>query len=283
MAEISKPDYRYVWSSGGANVLPSTTKIQTGWTSEVPPFQWENALQNRQDNMLVHINQHGIPQWDALTEYFANKSHTLGSDGLVYKAVQNSGPNTTTQDPVTDATDTYWKVAFASPADSMSVAFGDARYLKQASNGSDIPDAATFRTNIGAAPSVSPALTGTPTSITPSLNNNSTQIATTAFLFNQFTGLNKVLIASAGYQVLPSGLIIQWGSWVGGGTTGLPQAVTFPMTFPTGVLSIAAMAGSVSGALNAENTQWTDTITNSGFNGHVKTPLSTVRYIAIGY
>lgn len=55
MAEISKPDYRYVWASGGANVLPSTTKIQIGWTSEVPPYRWENAIQNRQDNILVHI------------------------------------------------------------------------------------------------------------------------------------------------------------------------------------------------------------------------------------
>lgn len=149
MAEISKPDYRYVWSSGGANVSPSNTKIQTGWVSEVPPYQWENYLQNRQDNMLVHINQHGMPQWDAFTEYFANKSYTLGSDGLVYKAVQNSGPGTTTQDPTTDATDSYWIIAFASPGAFLTQSQGDARYLQVTNNGSDINNTATFRTNIG--------------------------------------------------------------------------------------------------------------------------------------
>lgn len=150
MAEISKPDYRYVWSSGGANVSPSNTKIQTGWTSEVPPYQWENYLQNRQDNMLVHINQHGIPQWDALTEYFANKSYTLGSDGLVYKAVQNSGPNTTTQDPTTDVSDTYWRVAFADASQNyITQTTGDARYLQRSNNLSDLTDPNTARTNLG--------------------------------------------------------------------------------------------------------------------------------------
>lgn len=49
MAEISKPDFQYVWASGGSIVAPSNVKIQTGWTAEVPPFRWENWSQNRQD------------------------------------------------------------------------------------------------------------------------------------------------------------------------------------------------------------------------------------------
>ena len=153
MSEVSKPDYRYMWSSGGANVSPSSTKIQTGWTSEVPPYQWENYLQNRQDSMLVHLNQHGIPQWDALTEYFANKSYTLGSDGLVYKAVQSSGPATTTQDPTTDASDTYWRVAFADAGvNYLTQSTADTRYLQRANNLSDVTNASTARSNIGVLP-----------------------------------------------------------------------------------------------------------------------------------
>ena len=153
MAEISKPDYRYVWSSGGANVAPSNTKIQTGWTSEVPPYQWENFLQNRQDNMLSHINQHGVPQWDALTEYFGTRSYVTGSDGIIYRSVQNSGPNTTTQDPVTDTADNYWRVAFADASENyLTQTTGDARYLRQDQNGSDIDNASTFRSNIGVVP-----------------------------------------------------------------------------------------------------------------------------------
>lgn len=104
MAEISKPDYTYLWSSGGAVVAPSNVKIQTGWTAEVPPFQWENWSQNRQDQAIAHILQHGISVWDALTEYQAGKSYVTGSNGKVYVAVQTH----TNQNPVTDTSEAYW-------------------------------------------------------------------------------------------------------------------------------------------------------------------------------
>lgn len=112
MAEVTKPDYTYLWSSGGAIVAPSNVKIQTGWTAEVPPFQWENWSQNRQDQAIVHILQKGISEWDALSDYYFTasgvRSYVQGSDGVVYVAVQDS----TGQNPTTDATDTYWKVAW---------------------------------------------------------------------------------------------------------------------------------------------------------------------------
>ena len=110
MAEISKPDYQFLWSSGGSIVAPSNVKIQTGWTAEVPPFQWENWSQNRQDQAIAHVLQHGISVWDALTEYHANKSYVQGSDGVIYRAKQTQ----TNQNPVTDAPQTYWYKAFAS-------------------------------------------------------------------------------------------------------------------------------------------------------------------------
>ena len=108
MSEISKPDYTYLWSSGGAIVAPSNVKIQTGWTAEVPPFQWENWSQNRQDQGIAHILQHGISTWDTLTEYQADKSYVQGSDGLIYKALQTH----TGQNPTTDVSDTYWTEVF---------------------------------------------------------------------------------------------------------------------------------------------------------------------------
>ena len=115
MTLITKPDMEFIWGSGGAIVEPSDVKKQTGWTPEVPPHQWENWVQNRQDKYLAHINQRGIPQWDGNTEYEASGlSYVQGSNGVVYKSVAASGPVTTAQDPTTDATDTYWSVAFAS-------------------------------------------------------------------------------------------------------------------------------------------------------------------------
>lgn len=102
--EISKPDYTHLWSSGGSIVAPSNVKIQTGWTAEVPPFQWENWSQNRQDQAIAHVLQHGISVWDAVTEYQAGKSYVQGSDGLLYKALQTH----VGQNPVTDTTFVYW-------------------------------------------------------------------------------------------------------------------------------------------------------------------------------
>lgn len=149
VAEVTKPDFSYVWSSGGANVLPSAVKIQTGWTAEVPPFQWENAIQNRQDNAIVHLFQKGISEWDANSNYYFTtdgvRSYVQGSDGVIYVAVQDS----IGQNPTTDLSDTYWKVAFASAeAGYLTQTAGDARYAQRANNLSDLTNTATARTNL---------------------------------------------------------------------------------------------------------------------------------------
>lgn len=127
MPAISKPDYTYIWSSGGAIVSPSNVKIQTGWTAEVPPFQWENWAQNRQDMAIAHINQHGIAVWDAQTEYqyglTGPKSLVMGSDGAIYRAKQVN----TNQNPTTDVSDTYWELAFASISDVYTKSQVDAK------------------------------------------------------------------------------------------------------------------------------------------------------------
>jgi hypothetical protein len=150
MPLITKPDWSYIWAEGGAVVQPSNTKIQTGWVAEVPPFQWENFVQNRQDQMLAHINQRGIAAWSGDTEYEAGGlSYVQGSDGVIYKSVAASGPATTTQDPTTDVSNTYWIVAFADVGAFLTEASGDSRYLRQSLNGSDIPNTTTFRANIG--------------------------------------------------------------------------------------------------------------------------------------
>lgn len=138
MALINKPEYSEIWASGGSIVEPSDVKKQTGWTAEVPPYQWENWIQNRQDQMLAHINQHGIVVWDAETEYQADKSYIQGSDGNIYVAVQTH----TNQDPVLDSTDTYWKLAFLTSGQA------DSTYLQKSLNGSDIQNPSSFRTNL---------------------------------------------------------------------------------------------------------------------------------------
>lgn len=123
MSEITKPDYTYLWSSGGSVVAPSNTKVQTGWTAEVPPFQWENWSQNRQDRAISHILQKGISVWSSTGEYYftasGERSYVQGSDGNIYVAVQDS----VGQNPVTDATNLYWRKTLGSSFKTIQTVF----------------------------------------------------------------------------------------------------------------------------------------------------------------
>ena len=116
MAEILKPNYTYIWSSGGAVVAPSPGKILTGWTAEVPPYQWENWSQNRQDQAIAHIMQHGLAVWDSATEYQANKSYVTGSDGNIYKCLITA----TNINPVGDVTNTWTRNFVQSSSETQS-------------------------------------------------------------------------------------------------------------------------------------------------------------------
>ncbi|MAX51270.1 MAG: hypothetical protein CMH22_05330 [Methylophaga sp.] len=90
MTKIEKPLNltNTIWAAGGEAVEPSNSKKLQGWVAEIPPFQFENWLQNRNDRALAHIIQMGIPEWDANTEYQANQSYVQDEDGEVYRATE---------------------------------------------------------------------------------------------------------------------------------------------------------------------------------------------------
>ena len=143
MPQIQKPsNLSLTWASAGDVLDPGNTKYATGWQVEIPPRQWFNYLDNRQDTAIAHINQHGVAVWDASTEYQANKSYCQGlTNGTVYRCVQTH----TNQNPEADMSNTYWIVAFASAGDFYTKTEVDGAFLSKAANGSDILNAATFR------------------------------------------------------------------------------------------------------------------------------------------
>ena len=181
MTEVIKPDVRLMWASVGDKITPSDSLIQSGWTTNnPPPRQTFNWIDNRQDQMLAHVNQHGIPVWDANTDYLAGKSYVQGSvDGILYRCKLNH----IGQQPEFDVSNTYWELAFVADA-GLDVSTANGLYLQKANNGSDIPSPAVFRTAIGAAPLSSPAFTDTPTTPTAPLGTATTQIASTAYCVN---------------------------------------------------------------------------------------------------
>lgn len=109
MPLFSKPStLNEVWASSGIINTPPNLKISQGWTVEIPPYQYFNWSQNRNDSFMAHINQMGIAVWDQVTEYQAGKSYVQGSDGIIYKAITTN----TNVDPISALNRSTWEVAF---------------------------------------------------------------------------------------------------------------------------------------------------------------------------
>lgn len=109
MPNIIKPSgINLLWAAGGTKTDPGQAKTNIGWVVELPPYQYQNWLDNRQDTFIAHINQHGIAEWDSETEYQGNLSYTQGSDGLIYKCIQTN----TNRNPTNPVNNIYWSRAF---------------------------------------------------------------------------------------------------------------------------------------------------------------------------
>lgn len=215
MAEILKPtNLSLTWASGGDVLDPGTTKYATGWSVEIPPRQWFNYLDNRQDTALAHINQHGVVAWDNTTEYQEDKSYVQGkTNGTIYRCIQTH----TNQDPELDVGNVYWIVAFASAGDFYTKAETGGLYLAKTQNLADLTNTATARTNLSV---YSQAQTynksevdakTTVASVAQAQAQTSDAVLLSALkLASAFQGSNQSF-SNPGYQKLPGGLIIQWG------------------------------------------------------------------------
>lgn len=163
MPLFTKPQFNNVWASTGAKLTPEVAKISQGWVVEIPPHEFDNWMQNRQDALLAHLNQLGVPQWDSTVEYQAGKSYVQGTTkGVVYKALTTH----TNVDPEIDIQNN-WMVAFESSGSALlkvnnlsdvpdkaqarinlgiaTTEFYDTRYLQRSSNLSDVPNKSTAR------------------------------------------------------------------------------------------------------------------------------------------
>jgi hypothetical protein len=244
MAEITKPaDINKIWAAAGDVLAPSDSKIATGWQVEIPARQYFNYIDNKQDQAIAHINQHGIAVWDNTTEYqyslSGTKSICMGSDGIIYRAKQVS----INQNPVTDTTDTYWEVAFASAADFYTSTQSDARYLQKSANLSDLTNTAVARTNLSV---YSQAQTYTKTEVDAKTTvastaqaqaqSSDTVLISALKLAQSFQGANQSL-TNPGFQKFPGGLIVQFGLTTTSASEDI--LVTFPKEFTT-IFSVVA-------------------------------------------
>ena len=90
-----------VWGESltGTDDIDTPLSIQTGWETGRPERPYANWIENRQDAMLRHIEQNGVPRWDIYTDY-ANGAICLASDNNLYQAnkASPSGDPTTSAD-----------------------------------------------------------------------------------------------------------------------------------------------------------------------------------------
>ena len=84
-----KPSNLRVWAENGQTVDPGDGKYDLGWQVEIPTHEAMNYIQQQMSQMLVHINEKGVADWDALTTYPFGALVT-GSNGSTYKALAGS-------------------------------------------------------------------------------------------------------------------------------------------------------------------------------------------------
>lgn len=95
----------------------------------------------------------------------------------------------------------------------------------------------------------------------------------------------SISLTPNGYVVFPTwlgSLVVQWGSWVSAASAGTSVAVTFPISWPSNILSMALAPGAGSTG-TATAAAWTDSFTTTGFNGRSSVAGNVVRYIAVGF
>lgn len=287
MAAILKPvNLSLTWASGGDILDPGDTKYATGWSVEIPPRQWFNFLDNRQDEAIAHINQYGVAVWDNATEYqyeaLGEKSIVMGSDGIIYRTLTTN----TNQDPTTTV-GVHWEIAFADSGAFYTKVESDALYLAKAENLADLPNTATARTNLSV---YSQAETYTKTEVDAKTTvastaqaqawASNTTLITPLRLAEAFKSSNQSLTAN-GFQKIPGGLILQWGTATG---SGAGSVINFPIAFPTAAHAVTA---NCNGATASADVAEISTVTSTSFTlGTVSSGSGAIsgvcKWIAIG-
>ena len=255
-----------------AKGFPPITQVPLAQGGQPPQRQDFNGIFNLFSQFLLFAQNGGVYAYNNTLDY--QPPCIISYDGEFYSCVAENGPSTSAgvQAPTVA---TYWeKVIVNSVLEDILSAY--AKLNSPAFSGvPTVPtaDAGTNTTQIASTAFVtaalsgidlskyalksdldtkaninSPALTGTPTSTTPASSDNSTRIATTAFVKALVGAANNGGIVSAnlaqnGYVKFANGFILQWGT-----NSSSSSLASISVTFPIAVSATYGVVGSVSRA-----------------------------------
>ena len=90
----------------------SADDIKKGWPfKEIVDSSHFNEHMYEESTIAKLVETYGFLPWSNLTDY-EKGSYSLGTNGAIYRAKQNTGPSSTAFDPVNDTSGTYWELIF---------------------------------------------------------------------------------------------------------------------------------------------------------------------------
>ena len=243
-------------------LLLTNANAKDGWSSGVgangaPAKEWFNAVGYTLSYITSLYLQDGITDWNTNQSYYKNSQCKSPINGFTYASKTGTAPSTPNPgntDPSVDGTN--WRLAFLDSANTVtytpSANYHPAtkKYVDD-NGGLDVASTAEAQAQVDNTTAISPLR-----------------------LFEALQGSNQSL-ATNGYQILPGGLIIQWGI-----DEDLPNR-NFPITFPTACFSIVATHATVASLANGNSAQ---IISTSQFSLQLGTSGGqNLHWIAIGH
>lgn len=248
-----------------AKGFPQITQVPLAQGGQPPQRQDFNGIFNLFSKFLLFAQNGGVYAYNNTLDY--HPPCIISYDGEFYSCLQENGPSTSAgvQAPTVAA---YWEKVIVnsmladilepyaklnSPnfagvptvptaaAGTNNTQIASTAFVTNALNGIDLSNYAT-KTELNAkAPLASPTFTGTPKSTTPASSDNSTRIATTAFVKALVGAANNGGIVSAnlaqnGYVKFANGFILQWGKNTASSGN---NSISFPLSFTSFVTVVA--------------------------------------------
>ena len=272
MSLYTKPTVLPAWAeaAGTADLTaPASSFIQAGWPSSTTPpaRQYFNWVLNYASVGVRYYMQNGLPLWDAAETYPAGAVLRASDQSLWQARVQNINQNPLASSGfwnplpyVTAATLTSTLSAYTTLTTLSSTLTGYVTNSALATTLTGYPTNSVLASTLTAyvmnsslattltgyvsnaalttalaakANLASPALSGTPTTPTAAPGNNSTQIASTAFIQAALAAATSATMASFGHWKDPNtGFKVNWGTIysVPGATSGGPVSFESPFT-----------------------------------------------------